>query len=87
MSHNAKNPLLADCYSRLLNIVHRLCEFSQDKGNEIFNDIKFDFEALQTEFQEFSFGLDPHDKDIQLFTGRMEVFEQLFKKLDEMLPL
>jgi hypothetical protein len=87
MSHNAKNPLLADCYSRLLSIVKRLYAFGQDKGNEIFDDIKFDFESLQTEFQEFSFGLDPHDKDIQLFTGRMEGLEQLFKKIDEKLPL
>lgn len=87
MNEPAKNEYLSDCRSRLNNIMERLVDFSQDKGNENFDDIKFEFESLQVDFQELSFGLDPQGKDMQRLTGMMAKTGELFKKVDEMLPL
>jgi hypothetical protein len=87
MNEPVKNEFLSDCRSRLNNIMERLVDFSQDKGNENFDNIKFEFESLQVDFQELSFGLDPHGKDMQRLTGMMEKTEELFKKVDQMLPL
>ncbi|MBL1263888.1 hypothetical protein [Candidatus Methylomicrobium oryzae] len=87
MSEQMNNEILSDCRSRLNNIMERLVDFSQDKGNETFDDIKFEFESLQCEFEDFSFGLDPQGKDMRQLTGRMEKTGELFKKIDEMLPL
>lgn len=87
MNEPAKNEFLSDCYSGLQNIFQRLYDLSQDKGNETFDAIKFDFESLQVDFQELSFGLDPHGKDMRQLTGMMAKTEELFKKVDQMLPL
>jgi hypothetical protein len=87
MNEATNNAYLSDCHNSLISIVKRLYAFSKNKGNETFTDIKFDFEALQAEFQDFSFGLDAQDQRIQRFTGTLEIFEELFKKVDEMMPL